>query len=103
MSVHAGMRTFCPTTTNRVAHLMVNSELKLFNELIYFNEIEMQIIRLTCKEYHYKEIQQALFISSATYHRHIKAIKTKMNVRDKTGIALYSMNYGLIEDWVIGG
>ena len=98
MTVHAGMRTFCPTTTNRVAHLMVNSELKLFNELTHFNEIEMKMIRLTCKEYNSKEIQKTLFISSATYHRYIKNIKTKMNVRDIRGLTLYAMNYGLVED-----
>ena len=98
MSVHAGMRTFCPTTSNRVAHLMVNSELKLFNELTAFSDIEMKIIRLTCKEHKSKDIQQALFISPATYHRYIKTIKTKMNVRDTRGITLYAMNYGLVED-----
>ncbi len=98
MSVHAGMRTFCPTTSNRVAHLMLNSELKLFNELTHFNEIEIKIIRLTCKEYKSKEIQQALFISPATYHRYIKRIKTKMNVRDTRGITLYAINYGLVEE-----
>lgn len=98
MSVHAGLRTFCPTTSNRVAHLMVNSELKLFNELTAFSDIEMKIIRLTCKEHKSKEIQQALFISPATYHRYIKTIKTKMNVRDIRGITLYAMNYGLVEE-----
>lgn len=98
MSVHAGMRTFCPTTSNRVAHLMVNSELKLFNELTSFSDIEMKIIRLTCKEHKSKEIQQALFISPATYHRYIKTIKTKMNVRDTRGLTLYAMNYGLMEE-----
>ena len=98
MSVHAGLRTFCPTTSNRVAHLMVNSELKLFNELTAFSDIEIKIIRLTCKEHKSKEIQQALFISPATYHRYIKTIKTKMNVRDTRGITLYAMNYGLVEE-----
>ena len=77
---------------------MVNSELKLFNELTHFNEIEMEMIRLFCKEYNSKEIQKTLFISSATYHRYIKNIKTKMNVRDIRGLTLYAMNYGLVED-----
>jgi DNA-binding NarL/FixJ family response regulator len=47
--VQAGEYIFCSTTSKRIAHLMAGSELRLWNELAEFDDIEINIIKLTAK------------------------------------------------------
>ena len=95
--VQAGEYIFCSTTSRRIAHLMAGSELMLWNELAQFEEIEINIIKLTCKELEPRAIAEKLFISTSTYHRYIKQIKEKLKVKGTAGIVGFALRKGIAD------
>ena len=93
--VQQGNYTYCTSTTNRIAHLLAHSGLQLCSPLQQFDETERKIIQLICKDHENEAIEAMLFLTASTYHRYLKNIWQKMNVKGKAGLVIYAYRYGL--------
>ena len=93
--VQQGNYTYCSSTTNRIAHLLAHSGLQLCSPLQQFDETERKIIQLICKDHENVAIEAMLFLTASTYHRYLKNIWLKMNVKGKAGLVIYAYRYGL--------
>jgi DNA-binding NarL/FixJ family response regulator len=62
-----------------------------------FNERETEIIKLLCKQYSSKEIADKICLSVRTVEGYRMKIMKKINVKNHSGIVLFALKNGLIE------
>ncbi len=60
-------------------------------------ERELEVIRLVAKGYSNQTIGQQLFISDKTVKTHISNILGKLNLEDRTQLAIYAIKNGLVD------
>ncbi len=59
-----------------------------------FNEREIEILRLVCKEYSTKEISDALYVSVKTIELYRQKLLTKTNSKNTAGLVVYAIEKG---------
>jgi two-component system, NarL family, invasion response regulator UvrY len=57
---------------------------------------EMQFLKLVCSDLTYKEIAAAMFCSPRTVDGYRDALFFKLNVKSRTGLALYAIKNGIV-------
>lgn len=60
-------------------------------------ERELEVVRLVARGYHNQAIAQELVISDKTVKTHISNILGKLNLEDRTQLAIYAINNGLVK------
>lgn len=60
-----------------------------------FNAKELQIIRLICREFSYKEIADQLALSKRTVEWYCEGIISKINAKSRTGIIVYAIKHNI--------
>jgi DNA-binding NarL/FixJ family response regulator len=63
---------------------------------IKFTDIELEVIKLLCKENTNQEISDKLFMSKRTVEGYRSRIYKKTKVSNTAGLVIYAMQYGLI-------
>jgi DNA-binding NarL/FixJ family response regulator len=99
-AVNKGEHYYCRETNVKMAQLLAESLKKraIKEELIAeFNEVELQIIKLVCKEYSNKEIADKLNINKRTIEGYRAEILKKTNSINSAGIVVYAMKHGIYE------
>jgi len=66
-------------------------------DLSQLNKRENDIVKQVCKGYSNKEIAQKLFLSEGTVRNSISTILAKLNLRDRTQLALYCLRQNMGE------
>lgn len=62
-----------------------------------FSEVELQVIKLVCKEFSNKEIADKLNINKRTIEGYRAEILRKTNSINSAGIVVYAMKHGIYE------
>ena len=75
---------------NQVTKMKVKTNIK-------FNDVELKIIRLICREFSNEEIGKKLGYSTRTIEKYRLVINKKMKVRNALGIFLYALRHGIIK------
>ena len=88
---------YCKHTSARLIQLIAKSRFNPNKKTTQpqFNEREVEIIRLICKEYTSKEIAQATGLSVRTVEGYREKIQEKMKVKNMVGIAIYAIRKGI--------
>ncbi len=94
--VHNGSMLIHPDIASKVTGLLTQQqELDLSCHSI--SESETQIIKLIADGYSNKEIAEKMYLSEGTVKNKISDILDKLNLRDRTQIAIYYLKGGRIE------
>jgi DNA-binding response regulator len=77
--------------------LLINQEKSTFEKNLDINltEREKDYIKLVSKGYNNKEISNILFLSEGTVKNNISAILLKLNLRDRTQLAIFGHEHGI--------
>jgi DNA-binding NarL/FixJ family response regulator len=78
-------------------HLLKNAAKEKDPDFEPLNEREKEIIKLLCKQYSSKEIADKICLSTRTVEGYRFKIMKKINVKNHSGIVLYALKNGLIE------
>jgi NarL family two-component system response regulator LiaR len=60
-------------------------------------EREREVVRLVAQGHSNSEIAQALFISDKTVKTHVSHILSKLDLQDRTQLAIYAIKHGLVD------
>ena len=97
-AVHRGEARLAPNIARKlmeqVAHQAEPKTEPLAEEL---TERELEVIRLVAKGLSNQTIGQQLFISDKTVKTHISNILSKLNLEDRTQLAIYAIKNGLVD------
>lgn len=66
-----------------------------YNKLL-LNDLEMKFLALSCSEMTYKEIAGHMQISERTVEKYRNTLFEKLNVKSRTGLAIYALKLGLV-------
>ncbi len=87
-AVHNGQTVFGDEITNKLPTLMKTSSSPNFSQYD-ITEKEMEIIELVADGLNNKEISEALFLSEGTVRNYLSTILEKLNLRDRTQLAVF--------------
>ena len=59
---------------------------------------ELEVIQLVAKGMSNKEIANTLVISEKTVKSHISSLLSKLNLKDRTQLAIHALNNGLVKE-----
>ena len=101
-SVHAGMSIFGDSVYKVMRKQMEQSNkaaLKPAADVvdITFTEREREVMRLVAQGYDNREIATQLFLAEGTVRNQISRLLEKMNLKDRTQLAVYAVKHGLDE------
>ncbi|MBS1946223.1 MAG: response regulator transcription factor [Bacteroidetes bacterium] len=98
--VYEGNSYYCKHTSARLAKMIVNSSFNPYKktEKAVFTERETVIIKLTCQQLTAQQIGERLFLSKRTVEGYRTKILEKMNVKNTTGVVIYALKHGLVEE-----
>ena len=66
------------------------------NELLNLNKKEMEFLKLSCSEMHYKEIAEIMVLSPRTIDNYRDALFQKIGVNSRVGLVLYAVKHGIV-------
>ncbi len=101
-TVFSGGASFDPKTTNKVLTIFNRMAQSYFLEESHDDEIdklsitELQIIQAIGRGLSNKEIMGEIHLSEGTVRNYISTILKKLNLRDRTQIAIFAIQYGLM-------
>ncbi len=98
-SVAAGDTYYCKFTSAKLAKLIAttHSTSQKKKKEAEFNEKEIEIIKLICKEYTNKQIGIALFLSPRTVEGYRMKILEKMDAKNTVGIVIEAIRLGIYD------
>jgi DNA-binding NarL/FixJ family response regulator len=90
---------YCKNTSQKLTRMIAESRFNPYKkrEKIDFNEKELEIIQLICKEFTNKEIADKLFLSTRTVEGYRLKILEKMNAKNTVGFVVYAMKHNLVK------
>ncbi len=90
---------YCKTTSNKLTKMIAESKFNPYKkkEKVVFNEKELEIIQLICKEFTNKEIADKLFLSIRTVEGYRLKILEKMNAKNTVGFVVFAMKHNLVK------
>ncbi|ANI88848.1 hypothetical protein A9P82_05820 [Arachidicoccus ginsenosidimutans] len=65
------------------------------NKKVKLTDKEIQFLRYCCKEMNYVEIAAAMYLSANTIYSYRDILYKKLNVKTRTGLAVYALQSGL--------
>jgi len=86
-SIIAGQSVFAHKVTNKIPNLMKKT--KNLKEIDNLSEKEIEVIQLVAQGLNNKEIANNLYLSEGTVKNYISNILTKLDLRDRTQLAIY--------------
>jgi DNA-binding NarL/FixJ family response regulator len=95
-SVYQGYHYHCPTTSQKLAKLIVQSGVRIGHEGVLFSKEEIELVKLVCEEMRNDEIGQRLYYSESKVEKMRKSIQEKMGVKGTAGMILYAVRQGWI-------
>lgn len=102
-SVYSGMRVFGDGVYQMMRKQMTqgansNQEKNIISEeTIHFTDRELDVIRLVAGGYDNKEIATELYLAEGTVRNQISRILEKLELKDRTQLAVYAVKHGLDE------
>ncbi|WP_448563623.1 response regulator transcription factor [Thalassotalea ganghwensis] len=96
IKAHDGQPVFSDVVANKLLSLATGKTKQ--NLLIELSEREMQILKLIAKGMNNAEISQALFIHIKTVKSHVSNILQKLQLRDRTQVAIHAWKSGLMKE-----
>lgn len=90
---------YCKTTSHKLTKMIAQSRFNPYKkkDKATFNDKELEIIQLICKEFTNKEIADKLFLSTRTVEGYRLKILEKMNVKNTVGFVVYAMKNNLVK------
>lgn len=65
------------------------------NNLLKFNEREIQFLSFSCSDLPYREIAEKMGVSLRTVHGYRDGLFDKLRLKTRTGLAMFAMNAGI--------
>jgi DNA-binding NarL/FixJ family response regulator len=98
-TVFEGDPYYCRSTNAKLARLIAKNKYHTFQreERAEFNEKELEIIQLICRENTNKEIGEKLYMSVRTVEGYRLRILEKMRVKNSVGLVVYAIQHGLFQ------
>lgn len=93
----AGRPTFHPVASARMA-LEVSGSDKDKNKIDQISPRELEVLKLIARGLGNREIGEELFISERTVKSHVAHLLEKLNLRDRTQLAIYAIRNNLAPD-----
>ena len=91
-AVYNGQSVFGEEIVSKLPNMLAKKNDKKSNEELNLGEKELQIITLVSKGLSNKEIASTLFLSEGTVRNYISNILDKLNLRDRTQLAIFYFN-----------
>ncbi|MDU1413397.1 MAG: response regulator transcription factor [Clostridium sp.] len=91
-AVYNGQSVFGEEIVSKLPNMLTKKNDKKSNEELNLGEKELQIITLVSKGLSNKEIASTLFLSEGTVRNYISNILDKLNLRDRTQLAIFYFN-----------
>lgn len=91
-AVYNGQSVFGEEIVSKLPNMLTKKNDKKSNEELNLGEKELQIITLVSKGLSNKEISSTLFLSEGTVRNYISNILDKLNLRDRTQLAIFYFN-----------
>jgi DNA-binding NarL/FixJ family response regulator len=82
--------------TGKLIHSMQHENGTGKADLPLINEREKQFLELACSELTYQQIADKMFLSPKTIDGYRNSLFEKLNVKSRTGLALYAVKNGLV-------
>jgi Response regulator containing a CheY-like receiver domain and an HTH DNA-binding domain len=97
-SVNKDEAYYCRDTTDKLAHMIANSDFHPFKKKIKpdFSDREIEIIKLICKQYSNKQIADYLSLSKRTIEGYREKILEKIDAINTVGIVIYALKNKII-------
>ena len=88
---------YCHNTSHKLAKMIAKSRFNPFEKLgkPYFNDKEIEIIKLLCQEFSTKEIAVQLDLSTRTIEGYREKILEKIQAKNIAGIVIYAIKNGI--------
>jgi len=85
--------------TGRLVHSISgeDDESKTSQQLIHLTDKEIQFLKLACSELTYKEIADKMKLSPRTVDSHRDNLFHKLDIKTRTGLAIYAIKNGLVK------
>jgi two-component system, NarL family, response regulator NreC len=96
--VHDGGTYFCGQVAANFHKMLEETRQQHFKAktLVEFTERELNIIRLSCKEFTNKEIASILNLSPRTVEAHKERMQDKVGAKNIVGVIMYAIKYNLV-------
>lgn len=91
-AVYNGQSVFGEEIVSKLPNMLAKKNNKKSNEELNLGEKELQIITLVSKGLSNKEIASTLFLSEGTVRNYISNILDKLDLRDRTQLAIFYFN-----------
>ncbi|MCR4841901.1 MAG: response regulator transcription factor [Eubacterium sp.] len=92
-----GQSVFGGAVVEKLPTLMTNADAAEFDYGAYdVTEKEFEVIQLVARGLSNKEIAQTLFLSEGTVRNYLSSVLEKLNLRDRTQLAIFHLNHGSI-------
>jgi DNA-binding NarL/FixJ family response regulator len=88
-----GQRVFGGEVTDKLPDLMENKSVKYDYEGAGITEKEYQVIQLVAAGLSNKEISEKIFLSEGTVRNYLSAALEKLNLRDRTQLAIFYLKH----------
>ena len=96
-TVYKGEMHYCSTSSVSLIKKIGPSKYNHYNKKnISFSNIEINIMKLICKQFITKEIADQLNMSIRTVEEYSHKIKEKIDARNMVGIALYAIKHNIV-------
>ena len=97
-AVHRGEARLHPNIARKLMEQVVHQDVPKPAALAWdLTEREREVIRLVAKGFNNQAIAQALFISEKTVKTHISNILGKLDLEDRTQLAIFAIKNGLVD------
>lgn len=98
-TIHSGGSLIQPEVASRLlnkfSEMAMGSTVEKDKKIEQLTKRELKICSLLAEGYNNKEISQSLYISEGTVKNHITNILNKLELRDRTQLAVYAVKNGL--------
>lgn len=96
-SVYNGDALISPQVTSKLIELYTKGTVHIENSpaIDLLTQRELEIVKLVGKGLNNKEISETLFISAGTVKNHLTKVLDKLDCRDRTQLAIFSLKNGL--------
>ncbi len=90
---------YCNSTSNKLAQMIAKSRFNPYKSIKKpsFNEKEIEIIRLICKELSNKEIASELGLSTRTIEGYREKILEKIEAKNIAGLVIYAIKHNIYQ------
>ncbi len=92
-----------PTAAKKLMEMAAQGSVKPENQrhgsgLLELTEREQEVVRLIASGMNNRAIAERLFVSEKTVKTHVSNVLQKLNLEDRTQIAIFAIHHGLTED-----